>query len=139
MKNPIHNAIVSITKRDLKVCNRCGCPDLTWVQFKSGNWGLVETAVQRPFWRGQGKAPEGLFALKFNYHRCAEYIAAKQDAEKRASDCHPKADRPLEILADAMRVIITECVADKFAQLTAGSGPLFDAMEILLKAQSEVR
>ncbi len=136
--NPIHNAVKEITKRDLRVCNRCGCPDLALVQFKSGKWGLVQTAAQRPFWRGEGPAPVALYALKFNYHRCDEYLATKHDAEKRASDCHPKADKPREIIADAMRVIVTECIADKFAQLTAGKGPLFEAMEILMKAQSEV-
>ena len=138
-RNPIHNAIREITKRDLRVCNRCGCPDLAWVQYKSGKWGLVETAVQRPFWRGEGPAPEGLFALKFNYHRCDEYLASKRDAEKRASDCHPKADKPREIIADATKVIIALCVTDKFAQLVAGKGPLFEAMEILGKASSEVQ
>lgn len=138
MHNPIHNAVKEITKRDLRSCNRCGCPNLAWVQFKSGKWGLVETACQRPFWRGEGQAPVGLYALKFNYHRCDAYLASKQDAERRANECHPKASNPREILADATKVIITQCVADKFAQLTAGSGPLFEAMEILMKAQSEV-
>lgn len=138
MRNPIHNAIVPITKRDIVSCKRCGCPGLAWVKFKSGKSGLVETAVQRPFWRGQGPAPEGLFALKFNYHNCEAYKANKLESERRASMCHPKADNPAAILADAARVIINECVADKYEQLKAGKGPLFEAMEIILNAQSQV-
>lgn len=138
MANPIRNAVVQISKRDLVTCKRCGCPDLAWVTYKSGKRGLVKTAGERPLWRGDGPAPEGLFALKFNYHNCAEYTAAIADAERRASLCHPKAENPKEILADAMKVIIAEEVAIKFEQFIAGAGPHFEAMEILLNAQSQV-
>jgi hypothetical protein len=138
MRNPIRNAVVSITKRDLVKCNRCGCPDLCWVKFKSGKSGLVQTAVQRPLWRGESPAPEGLFALKFNFHRCEEYLAVKADAERRANGCHPKADKPRDILVDAMRPIIADCARDNYRQLQAGQGPLFEAIQILTNAMSEV-
>jgi len=83
MANPINNAIKAITKRDLVTCKRCGCHDLAWVQFKSGKWGLVETASRRPFWRGDGPCPEGLYALKFNYHRCDDYRKGQAAIELR--------------------------------------------------------
>lgn len=140
MRNQIHNAVVSITKRDLVSCKRCGCPDLAWVKFKSGKSGLVETAGTRPFWRGEGPAPEGLWALKFNYHRCETYTAAKEEAVRRSSFCHPKADKPREILTDAGRVIIAEAAREGGLQRFADvNDPIFKAMEILLTAQSSVQ
>lgn len=138
MRNPIHNAVVEISKRDIVSCKRCGCPDLTWVTYKSGKHGLVQVAYNRPLWRGDGPAPVGLYALKFNYHNCAEYLAGKADAERRTSQCHPKADKPREILADAMSVIIQMEAPSNYAQFVAGKGPNFEAMEILMQAQSQI-
>lgn len=137
MRNPIHNAVVEISKRDVTTCKRCGCPDLAWVKYKSGKSGLVQVSYNRPLWHGDGPAPVGLFALKFNYHNCDEYRASIADAERRASACHPKADKPRDIIADAMRVIIL-MESPKFEQLVSGKGPNFEAIEILMKAQSEI-
>lgn len=116
MRNPIVNLIQSISPRDLKTCNRCGCPDLAWVKFKSGKWALVHTSTSRPFWHGDSQAPQGLWAVKTSYHNCAEYIAkqaeratelakyqtAIDDKKMRSDWCHPKADNPIEILKDAV-------------------------------------
>lgn len=137
--NPIRNAVVEISKKQIVSCSRCGCPDLAWVTYKSGKRGLVKIARQRPLWYGNGPAPEGLFALKFNYHNCAEYIAHRQDAERRASECHPKASKPREILTDAMRVIMALEAPTNYAQFVAGVGPNYEAMEILLTAQSAIQ
>lgn len=141
MANPIRNAVVQISKRDLVSCKRCGCPDLAWVKYKSGKSGLVETATQRPLWRGYGPAPEGLFALKFNYHNCQRYTELKNEVERRATMCHPKADNPAAILADAMSVVIHDIysngtdVATKI--LLDEKHPLNQALHIMIKAQSE--
>lgn len=140
MRNPIRNAVVSITKRDLVSCKRCGARDLAWVQFKSGKWGLVETACQRPFWRGEGHAPEGLFAMKFKYHKCEEYLAIKAELERRASQCHPKADNPAMILADAMRPLIFEAAQNGgLERLGNENDPLGQAFHILMNAQSSIQ
>jgi hypothetical protein len=142
MGNPIRNAVKEISKKDLVTCKRCGCPDLAWVQYKSGKWGLVDTAVQRPLWRGDGPAPEGLFALKFNYHRCEEYTKLKAEIERRASECHPKADNPAAIVADACSPIIKEIyshgaeVGNKI--MVDDNHPLRQALELLLNAQSTI-
>jgi hypothetical protein len=114
-RNPINNLIKPISKHDLRVCNRCGCENLAWVQYKSGKWGLVKTTTTRPFWQGESQAPEGLWAVKTAYHNCDEYRAEQEekakelakyqadidDREMRSKWCHPKADNPVQILMDA--------------------------------------
>jgi len=142
MTNPIRNAVVPLTPRDLVRCKRCGCPDLAWVQFKSGKWAPVQTACRRPLWRGQGPAPEGLFALKFNYHRCEEYRALQAEIERRNSQCHPKADRPAEIVADAAGYLIRQMYANGAAEattrITNENDPLTAAIHLLAKKAAEV-
>lgn len=138
MRNPIHNAVVEISKNQITSCKRCGCHDLAWVSYKSGKHGLVQVSYNRPLWRGEGPAPVGFYALKFNYHNCAEYLAGKADAERRANACHPKASNPREIIADAMRVIIALETPNNYSQFVAGKDANFDAMEILMAAQSSI-
>lgn len=136
MSNPIRNAIKPITKRDLVSCKRCGCPNLARVKYASGKWGLVETSVERPFWRGDGAAPEGLWALKFNYHNCEKYLADNKEAELRANACHPKAHNPAEILADSFSAVIANAVANGgLQQLTDESNPYHIATRIIMEAQ----
>lgn len=140
--NPIRNAIVPITKRDLVSCKRCGCTDLAWVKFKSGKSGLVETAVTRPFWRGNGPAPEGLWALKFNFHNCDEYRKLQTEIQLRASMCHPKADKPREILADAISHVIhttlNEIGPAGFAKLTMENTEM-QAIELLSRLAGQIQ
>lgn len=138
-RNPIGNAIVSITPRDIVRCKRCNCPNLAWVKYKSGKSGLVETATQRPFWKGNGPCPEGLYALKFNYHKCEDYINLCKEIERRNSLCHPKAENPAEILSDAMRVLILECAQLKdFMLLSNEDHYIGQAFAILRDAQAKV-
>lgn len=143
MKNPIRNAVVEISKHDLVTCKRCGCPDLAWVTYKSGKHGLVETACSRPLWRGQGPAPVGLFALKFNYHNCAEYTAQMEEIKRRSSQCHPKADKPREIISDAISYLVLQ-----YAHENGGpsgwskvpiTAPIMQAIEILSAAASKIQ
>lgn len=86
-----------------------------------------------------------IYAVKTAVHRCDVYRAnleraTSEHAEmvRRQELCHPKADNPAEILHDAMGVVMVECARDKYQQLQAGDGPLFDAMEIFLKLRAEI-
>ena len=139
MRNPIRNAIQSITRRDLVTCKRCGCPDLAWVKFKSGKSGLVKTAGERPFWRGEGPAPEGLFALKFNFHRCDEYRTAIAQAEETRriieSAPHPNAANPGKILGNALAHLLVAHGPAAFSNL---DHPVCQAAGILAEAASQV-
>ncbi len=139
-RNPIRNAIVPITKRDLVTCKRCGCPNLAWVKFKSGKFGLVETACERPLWRGDGPAPEGLWALKFNFHNCEQYLNLKADIERRANECHPKADTPRDILVDASSHLIGLAATspEGVARFANPADPLAQALQIILDAINRV-
>lgn len=115
MRNPINNLIVPISPKSLKTCNRCGCDRLAWVQLKSQKWVLVRTATERPYWQGDSPAPEGLWAVKNAYHNCDEYrqqqakhTKAVEDCKLRETWCHPKADKPLDIMADILTYLWTE-------------------------------
>jgi hypothetical protein len=90
-------------------------------------------------WRGRGPAPVGLFALKFNFHKCEEYTALKLEIERRASMCHPKADNPAAILADAMHVVIMNASAAKDLMLLSDeTHPIGQAYAIIANAMSQV-
>jgi hypothetical protein len=141
MGNPIKNAVIQITKRELVTCKRCGCTDLAWVKYKSGKSGLVQTAVRRPLWRGEGPAPEGIFALKFNYHNCDEYreqlaFAAETVRLSELSKTlpHPKAEKPSDILTDAV-VYLFRNYAKDFQDVDS---PVFQAVQIMSDATKAI-
>lgn len=137
-RNPIQNAVLPISKRDLKTCKKCGCPNLAWVQFKSGKWGLVHTTTERPLWRGEGPAPEGLFAAKFAHHNCAAYLEEQARREALKDPCHPKAANPAAILADAASRIIRLAMEEpgKTMIFCDDKHPLTEALTLIVEAQS---
>jgi hypothetical protein len=146
--NPIVNLIQLISPRDLRVCNRCGCPNLACVKYKSGKFGLVQTSTSRPYWQGDSQAPQGLWAVKNAFHNCAEYTAkqaahnaelakyqaAIDDKKMRSEWCHPKADNPEQILADAFVYLYTNNI-DEFqaanSAIRMASNIMSDASERL--------
>ena len=144
--------ITSITERDLRVCNLCGCTDLAWVKYKSGKWGLVHTTTRRPGYSGEHEAPRGLWAVKTAFHKCADYKAKKaakkaaevaqiaeyqsviDDSALRSEWCHPKADKPLEILTDAFIYLYTTNI-NTFSDLNSA---VRKATDILTTATNDI-
>ena len=133
---PRPHSTEAISNRQLVKCSRCGAPDLCWVTYKSGKHGLVQTALHS---NGRYQEPT-LVACRFQFHNCAEYTQVKTEIERRNSQCHPKADQPAKILADALHHIIDQIVdtPNGLETLNEKSHPLTQAFEILLAAQSSI-